>query len=260
MKLARTLVPYALPVFVFFAYLFMYIPIIVLVMFSFNGASSTHYWQEFSLRWYKELFQSVEIMEALKNSLIVALSSVVLSISMGLLFVFYGAHTFLKKSLLFFYGSLAAPEVVLAVGLLSFFSLFTVPLGMTTLIAAHTLVGLSYVTPILYNRFVSIDYSLTEVSFDLGATQGQTFRRIILPLLYPAILSSCLLVFIVSLDDFILSFFCAGAATVTLPMYIFSVIRSGATPVVNALSTILLVVSSLVVLVFASLRIKTRVF
>lgn len=259
MKVVRALTPYILPLFVFAAYLLMYIPIIILVLFSFNKGV-THHWHGFSFRWYHELFKSVEILAALKNSLIVAFSSVVFSVGFGLLFVFYGANSFLRRCLFFFYGSLAAPEIVLAVGLLSFFSFFSVSLGITTLIAAHTLVGLSYVTPILYNRFMSLDYRLTEASLDLGATQGQTFVKVILPLLTPAIVASSLLVFIVSLDDFILSFFCSGASTVTLPMYIFATIRSGATPVVNALSTILLLVSSVVVLVFASFRAKTRMF
>ncbi len=258
MKALRTLAAHGLPVFVFFAYLFMYIPIIVLIVFSFNNGQ--YQWQGFSLRWYRELFVSVEIVEALKNSLIVAFSSVGLSVLMGLFFVFYGASSFLRNCLFFFYGSLAAPEVVLAVGLLSLFSFFSVPLGLITLIAAHTLVGLSYVTPILYNRFKSLDPRLIEASFDLGATEGQTFMKIVLPLLSPAIISASFLVFIISFDDFILSFFCAGSSTVTLPMYIFSVVRSGATPVVNALSTLLLLISSLVVLIATSLRVRTRMF
>jgi len=260
MKLIRSLVSYTLPLFVFCAYLFMYIPIIVLVLFSFNNGHGTHHWQGFTLKWYRELFSSVEIIQALNNSLIVAFSSVALSIVMGLLFVFYGASSFLKRCLPLFYGGLAAPEVVLAVALLSFFSIFSIPLGLTTLIAAHTLIGLSYVTPILYSRFKSLDYHLTEASLDLGATQGQTFVRVILPLLSPAIIASSFLVFIISLDDFIIAFFCAGASTITLPMYIFAVIRSGATPEVNALSTLLLLVSSFVVLIVISFRIRTRVF
>lgn len=250
---------YSLPTFVFLAYLFMYVPIIVLVLFSFN-TGRTHVLEGFSLQWYKELFQSVEILEALKNSLIVSFSAVALSITMAVLFVFYGADTFLKKLLYFFYGGLAVPEVVLSVGLLSILSFFSVPLGIMTLIASHTLIGLSYVTPILYSRFMTIDPRLMEASMDLGATRGQTFLKIILPVLYPAILTSALLVFIVSFDDFILSFFCAGAATVTLPMYIFSVIKTGATPVVNALSTLLLTVSSLIVLILVSLRVRIKFF
>jgi len=145
---------------------------------------------------------------------------------------------------------------VLAVGLLSFFSLLWVPLGLTTLIAAHTLIGLGYVVPMIYTRFSELNYALTEVSMDLGATRTQTFMRIILPLLSPTLFASALLVFIISLDDFVISFFCSGATTQTLPMYIFSVIRSGATPTVNALSTVLLGVSSLFVILFSLLNIK----
>lgn len=248
-----------MPSFVFLAYLFMYIPIIVLVLFSFN-TGRTHVLEGFSLQWYHELFQSVEVVEALKNSLIVSFSAVFLSITMAVLFVFYGSDTFLKKLLFFFYGGIALPEVVLSVGLLSLFSFFSVPLGLITLIAAHTLIGLSYVTSILYSRYETIDPRLMEASMDLGATRGQTFVKIILPSLFPAILTSSLLVFIVSFDDFILSFFCAGASTVTLPIYIFSVVKTGATPMVNALSTMLLAVTSLVVLILVSFRVRIKLF
>lgn len=101
-----------------------------------------------------------------------------------------------------------------------------------------------------------LDYRYTEASLDLGATQSQTFFRIIIPLLSPALMAASLLVFIISLDDFLISFFCSGGAAQTLPLYIFSMIRSGSTPVVNALSTLMLVVSSLIVLLFSSLKIK----
>lgn len=260
MKVIRKITSLSLPIFVFFAYLLMYVPIIVLIFYSFNSGQTPHKWQGFSFVWYRELFRSVEILDALRNSLIVAFSSVLLSVAMGLFFVFYSSKNILQKFLFAFYGSLAAPEVVLAVGLLSFFAFFSVPLGLTTLIAAHTLVGLSYVTPILYSSFKSISQSITEASLDLGATEWQTFKKVIIPILYPAIMGAALLVFIISFDDFILSFFCSGASTMTLPMYIFATIRSGATPVINALSTLLLVMSSLVVLVFTLFSVRTRVF
>jgi len=155
-----------------------------------------------------------------------------------------------------FYASLATPEIVLAVGLLSFFSIFSIPLSLTTLIAGHTLIGLGYVIPILQTRFEELDKRYMEAALDLGATQGQAFWRIMIPLMWPAITAAALLVFILSLDDFLISFFCSGGSTQTLPIYIFVMIRSGATPVVNALSTLLLVVSSLLVLLFSSLKIK----
>ncbi len=237
-------------------YLFLYIPIIVLVITSFNHSSNTSHWGGFSLRWYHELVNSLDIINALKNSLIVASISTLLSAVLGVLFVFYSAKSKLSNLMVLFYINLAVPEIVLASGLLSVFSFFSIPLGLTSLIAGHTLIGLGYVIPLVYTRFVDIEDRYTEASLDLGATQGQTFVRVILPLLMPALFAGALLSFIVSLDDFLISFFVAGGSTQTLPMYIFSIIRSGATPVVNAVSTILLLVSSVAVLCYSLISVK----
>lgn len=237
-------------------YLFLYLPIIVLVLFSFNSNEFTYEWQGFTTRWYHELFASVEIWDALRNSLIVAGSSVFLSVTLGVLLVFYSAHTVFRKAFLLFYGNLAVPEIVLAVGMLSLFSFVSIPLGLTSLIAGHTLLGLGYVVPMVYSRFVELNERFTEASLDLGATQGQTLTKIILPLLSPALLAAGLLVFIISFDDFVISFFCSGSATQTLPMYIFSMIRAGSSPVVSALSTMLLLVSGILVLIFSSLQVR----
>lgn len=257
MEQSRSVVSkYFLPFATCAIYLFLYIPIIVLILFSFNDNEYTYQWSSFSLRWYYDFFSSVEIWDSFKNSLIVACSSVVLSITMGLLLVFYSAHTYFKKVFLLFYGNLAVPEIVLAVGMLSFFIFFGIPLGLTTLIAGHTLIALGYVVPMIHSQFMELDNRFTEASLDLGATQNQTLLKVIVPLLSPVLFSAALLVFIISLDDFIFSFFCAGASTQTLPIYIFSMIRSGASPVVNALSTVLLGVSSILVLIFSSLQIK----
>ena len=110
--------------------------------------------------------------------------------------------------------------------------------------------------PIIHARYKELDKQYLEASLDLGATEGQTLRYIMIPLLRPAILAAALIVLVISLDDFIISFFCSGGATQTLPMYIFVMIRTGASPVVNALSTVLLILSSILVLLFSSLRIK----
>jgi len=260
MELRRRISPYILPFFVSLVYLALYAPIIVLIVFSFNKNPLSFKWHGFTFEWYRELFSSVEIVQALKNSLIVAFSSVFLSITMALFYVFYGTSSFLHRLMLLFYGSLIAPEIVLAVCLLSIFTFFSIPLGITTLIVGHTLIGLAYVVPIIKTRYQEMDYRLIEASMDLGATESQTFYKIVIPILSPAIISAALLVLIVSLDDFLISFFCAGASTLTLPMYIFSEVRSGATPVVNALSTLLLVVSTLLILILTSLKLRTRIF
>ncbi len=244
------------PLWVLAFYLFLYVPIIILVIFSFNTSSFAGQMSGWSLRWYYELFASVEIWHALKNSLVVAFSAVFLSLVMGIALVVASARTYFHKVAFLFYGSLAVPEIVIAVGLLSFFYFLSVPFGLTTLIAGHTLIGLGYVVPMLHARVSELDYRLTEASLDLGATQMQTFFNVTLPLLRPAIVGAGLLVFVISLDDFLVAFFCAGATVQTLPLYIFSLIRAGSAPVINALSTILLVVSSLLVLLFSSLRVK----
>lgn len=238
-----------LPWFVFAVYLFLYLPIGILVLLSFN--KNTHFvWQGFSLKWYHELFQSVQVWDALSNSLIVAFSAVFLSLVMGTLLVFYTKNN-IKKVHLLFYGTLAAPEIVLAVGLLSLFVYMGVSLGLVSLIVGHTLLGLGYVVPMLYARMQEMDESLIEAAMDLGATQSYTLYSVVLPFLSPTLIGAGLLVFITSFDDFVFSFFCSGASAQTLPIYIFSVIRSGATPMINALSTILLCVSCLFVLLFS---------
>jgi spermidine/putrescine transport system permease protein len=248
-----------LPIVVASFYLFLYIPIFVLIVFSFNNNAFTYSWLGFTTEWYSDLFASTEVWHALKNSLLIAMSSVALSLTLGSVLVFFGSRAIVKRLLLLFYGSLAMPEIVLAVGLLSLFSFFAVPLGAITLIVGHTLLGLGYVVPIVHARFIELDVSLIEASYDLGATKRQTFFSVVLPLLAPALVAAGLLVFIISLDDFIISFFCAGASVQTLPLYIFAVIRTGASPMVNALSTLMLLVSSFLVLLFSFLHIhKSR--
>lgn len=245
-----------MPFFVATVYLFLYVPIVILIIFSFNNAAFPYVWKGFTLNWYHELWHSTEVWDAVYNSFCIAILTVFFSLVMGVALVLYAAHSVMVRSLVLFYGTLAAPEIVLAVGLLSFFSLCSVPLGFTTLVAAHTLLGLGYVVPILYDSYSELDYSVVEASMDLGATKFQTYWWVVLPMLRPAVVAAALLVFIISLDDFMISFFCSGASTQTLPMYIFSMIRSGTTPIVNAVSTVLLLVSSLLVLLFSSLNVK----
>lgn len=240
-----------LSLFVLGTYFFLYVPIIILIVMSCNASPYFYDWQGFSLKWYYQLFDSVEVWTALQNSVIIAVSSMLLSLILGVLLVFYARKNLLKKINLLFYGTLAAPEIVLAVGLLSLFVFLSIPLGLLTTIAGHTLIGLGYVVPMMYTRMQELDGTLLEAAMDLGATYNYTLYSVVLPFLRPTLIGAGLLVFIISFDDFIISFFCAGPTAQTLPLYIFSVLRSGATPMVNALSTILLVISSLFVLLFS---------
>ncbi|OGB97563.1 hypothetical protein A3F06_03465 [candidate division TM6 bacterium RIFCSPHIGHO2_12_FULL_36_22] len=239
-----------LPTTVLGIYLFLYIPIVIMLIFSFNNNQLGYFWTGFTFEWYQQLFQAQELWFALKNTLIIAVVAVFLSLIFGLMIV-YSFGKKLDKFFSIFYLSAMIPEIVIAVGLLSIFSWLMVPLGLNTLIIGHTLLGLGFVVPILHARYGEMDNRLLEASADLGASTRQTFFKVILPFLYPALISAALLVFIISLDDFLIAFFCAGPTSQTLSLYIFALIRSGVSPVINALSMLMLMVSMLLVLLFS---------
>ncbi|MCI5052875.1 MAG: ABC transporter permease [Simkaniaceae bacterium] len=242
-------------------YLFLYLPIVILIIFSFNTATFPAPLEGFTLKWYRELFSTPDLWHAFFNSLKVAVSSTMLSLTMGTLLIYLqlrGGR--ISKFIPLFYGNLVIPESILAVSLIGFFALFHIPLGLTTLIVAHTILGLGFVVPILYLRYREIDPRLAEVSYVLGASPTKTFFKIILPMLKPALIASGLLVFVISFDDFILSYFCSGTCFETLSLYLVSSIRFGISPVVNALAAILLILTSLLTVLFFSSKRKVRVF
>lgn len=257
----RTNVAHYASVFLVIAtYLFLYLPLVVLTVFSFNKDSFPAPWGGFSLRWYYELLDSDYLWEAFTTSLTVAVSATCLSILMGILLLYAFMQSRRARSVMhMFYVNLVIPEVVLAVGLLSLFSFLRVELGLTTLIIAHTVLGLGYVVPVVYQKFCSIEPQLIDASFDLGATVTQTFFRVVLPLLRSSLYASALLVFVISFDDFVLSYFCSGSSAQTLSLYIESMMRTGISPVVNALSTLLLAVSSVLVFLFCYYNARSKI-
>jgi spermidine/putrescine transport system permease protein len=242
-----------LPIFVSLVYLFLYTPIVVLVLYSFNKGGFPDAWQGFSLHWYHDLFHSHEIWRAFQNSIIVASVSSFLSVGMSVMFI-HGLRHYKRDMIGLFYSNALIPDIVLAVGMLSLFSYFMIPLGLTTLIAGHTLLGLGFAMPIIKGRYDELDKSLIEASLDLGASMRYTFFYVIVPFLYPALLVAFLLAVIISFDDFLISFFCAGSSVQTLSLYIFSMIRSGISPVVNALSTIMLIGSCLMLFIMMTFQ------
>lgn len=254
MRLKSFLLPFYVGIFC----LFLYLPILILTVYSFNQGGFPAQWVGFSLCWYHALFGSVEIWRAFQTSVTVALSAAFLSVILGLMLV-YGAKHLKSNVAYFFYSNILVPDIVIAIGMLSLFSYFFIPLGMITLIIGHTLIGLGFTIPILKARFDELDYRLVEASLDLGASAWYTFYHVVLPFLYPAILVSILLVMIVSFDDFVISFFCAGSSVQTLSLYVFTMIRSGISPTVNALSTIMLVVSSVFILAISLLQTRLGV-
>lgn len=261
MNVVRTFISrYALTSFVSLVYLFLYLPIVILIVFSFNSVAFPYRWVSFTFDWYRQLLESVDVWPVVVNSLVVASSAVLLSITFAVLFVFYSGRTSLGRLMPLFLINIIIPEIVLAIGLLSLFVFFGIPLGLTTLIAGHTVIGLGFAIPIIKTRYDELDPSIIEASLDLGATIHQTLIRVVLPFLTPAIVAASLLVFIISFDDFFIAFFAAGPTSQTLSLYIFSSIRTGVTPTINALSALMIVLSSVLVLLFTSLRTRVRIW
>ena len=247
------------PLLVFLVYLFLYLPIVLLAIFSFNESRFPVQWTGFSLCWYKALWQNPEVLEAAKNSLFIGCCSTFLSVLFGTAFVFASKWWRSQWWYNIFYANILLPDIVLAIGILSICTFFWVPVGYVSLICGHTLIGLGFVVPILRARFVELDPVLTEASLDLGATHFQTFVKVILPLMQPALVASALLVFTLSLDDFLIAFFCSGPSVQTLSVYVYSKARTGIDPSINALSAIFLMVSSLVVLLMCLLKVAEQV-
>jgi spermidine/putrescine transport system permease protein len=249
-------------------FFFFYAPIVVLVLFSFNNGRSVSQWESFSLRWYVTLFQNDAIALALRNSLIVAtISTVVSTVLATLVAVGMERFTFPGKVALdsALYLPIIVPDIAMAVMLLLFFVQagqalgvfgFRVNLGLTTVILAHIAFNLAFVTVTVRARLAGFDRALEEAASDLYANEWATFRYVTLPLILPGILAGALLAFTMSLDDFVVTFFTSGPGSTTLPVRIYSMVKTGITPEINALSTLMLLAS--MVLVFVSLLLQRR--
>ena len=248
-------------IFLFCLFSFLYAPIAILIVFSFNSMTFPAPWHHFTLHWYRELFSQYDLWIAFFHSLIVAMTSSVICLLLSVCFLYFlawGGKA--EKTIPLFYGNLIIPEIVLAIGLVSYFSVLQISLGLFTIIIAHSILGLGFIVPILYVRYRDIDHTIFEASLALGATVFQTFRQIILPLLAPTLIAGTLMLFVLSFDDFILAYFCCGSTLQTLPIFLISSIRYGISPVINALATILFVFTISLVGLFCSLNRRTKVF
>lgn len=242
-------------------FLFLYLPMIVLIIYSFNSRGFPAAWDSFTLQWYQELPSAFDLWESFGISLWVAIISTLLSLIMGLFFVFLIHHNrYFARHLSLFYGNLVIPETVLALALVTYFMLLGIPMGLSTLICSHTLLGLGFVVPVLVVRAREIDPRLIEASTVLGASSIATFIQVTLPLLKPAIVACSLLIFVISFDDYILAFFCSGSAIPTLSVYLASSIRYGISPVLNAFSSLLLLLTIGLGTLFFSVNRRTRIF
>jgi len=228
----------------YFSYVFLYLPIIVVVIMSFNSSKNLFVWRGFSLQWYPAVFADASIMEGLGNTLIVATSVTVLATVLGTLMA-VGIHRYTRGGLIraFALAPALLPDLLLAIGILSLFTLLNGTLGLHSVIMAHTTFAMAFVTAIVLARMASLDPSLEEASRDLGAGAVRTFLRVTLPQLAPGVVAGALLSFTLSLDEFVIAFFTAAPTTPTLPIAIYSMVRFGVTPEINALATMLLFVS-----------------
>lgn len=228
--------------------LIMYIPIFLVILYSFNESKMSSVWGGFSLKWYEELFRDESYFEALINSLILAASSSLCAAVIGTLGAYGMTKVKLKANSAAEYVSMLPimiPEIILGMVFMVFFALIGLPFGMTTLIIAHTAFCIPYVYMQVKARLVGIDKSFEEAAMDLGAGRARVFFDIVLPLIMPAIASGVLLSFAMSLDDVIISVFVTGVNVNTLPLKIYTQLKTGVTPKVNALCTLMLGVTIL---------------
>jgi spermidine/putrescine transport system permease protein len=238
---------------------FMYLPILVLAVFSFNASRYSANWEGFSLQWYERLFNDGRILSSLQDSLTVAIVAVSVSAILGtLMAVGLAKYRFPGKSLYqgISYLPLIIPDIAIAVATLVFLASLAIPLSLWTIIAAHMVFCLAYIAVVVSSRLANLDPQLEEAALDLGATPVQAFIKVLLPELTPAIVSGCLLSFVLSMDDLLISSFTAGGGANPLPIEIFSRIRTGVKPDINALSVMLISVSAVVAFLAEYVRFK----
>lgn len=234
-----------------------YLPIVLVVVYSFNENRISTMWSGFSLRWYETLFRDRAMFEALVNSIVLGLSSSLAAAVIGTL----GAVGFTKiqartKNVVEYISMLPmmTPEIILGMVFLAFFSQLNLPFGMLTLLISHTVFCVPYILMEVKARLVGMDKSLEEAAMDLGATPRRTFFDITLPLIMPAVLSGSLLAFAMSMDDVVISVFVNGPRLSTLPIKVYTQMKTGVTPEINALCTLMLVVSVGILLLYSLVR------
>ncbi|KPQ17578.1 MAG: ABC-type putrescine uptake system permease component PotI [Rhodobacteraceae bacterium HLUCCA09] len=227
-----------------FGFAFLYLPMVILIVYSFNESRLVTVWAGFSTRWYGELFRNEQFLDAAWVTLRVAFFSATFATVLGTMaaYVLVRGGRFFGRTLFsgMIYAPLVMPEVITGLSLLLLFISINLDRGIVTIILAHTTFCMAYVAVVVSSRLVSFDRSVEEAALDLGATPFDAFRSVTLPIIMPAVVSGWLLGFTLSLDDLVIASFTAGPAATTLPIQIFSSVRLGVSPEINALSTILI--------------------
>jgi len=228
-------------------YLFLHLPILVLMVFSFNSSRFGVSWTGFTLDWYRRLLERDDLLLGLRRSVLVGLATALVATVLGtLIAVALGRRRFRGRSAVeaFLYLPIVTPEIVVGISLLMLFAFAGVPLGLATITVAHIAFGVAFVAVVVRARLAGMDGSLEEAALTLGADEITAFRTVTLPLLAPGIVAGALLAFTLSFDDYVITSFVAGAGSSTLPLVVYSMVRRGIEPSVNAISTVVIVVTA----------------
>ncbi len=243
-----------------FVYLFLYAPIAILIVYSFNDTKYALSWKGFTWEWYESLFDNSDLIQVALNSVKLALTSATLATIIGTLgAVALYRYAFRGKQLLngLIFILIMSPEIVMGISLLLLFVTLNFPLGFWTLLLSHVTFSIPFVVITVLSRMSGFDKHLIEAAQDLGASEFQTFRKVILPLLTPAAIAGWLLSFTLSMDDVIITFFVTGPDYEVLPLKVYSMVRLGVKPEINALSTLMFVLT-LVIVLFAQSLLKEK--
>lgn len=236
-----------------FVYLFLYLPLVIVVLFSFNDSRLNAEWVGFTWKWYGKLFSNREMLTAAMNSLIIATVSAGVATLLGTL-AGIAMHQYRLRLLpLLVLAPIAMPEILMGVSLLVLFIMVNMTLGLLSVMLAHITFSIGFVALSVRARMAGMDPVLVEAARDLGASPWRCFREITLPLLLPGILAGGLMAFTLSIDDFVITFFTAGVGSSTLPLQIYSMVKIAVTPEVNAVSTLLMLLTLIVISVTARL-------
>jgi spermidine/putrescine transport system permease protein len=226
-----------------FVYGFLYVPLIIVVAYSFNDSKLNAEWVGFTFKWYSLLMNNEQMLVAARNSLLIALVSSFFATVLGTL-AGLAMHKYKLRLLpILVLTPIAIPEILMGVALLIFFVMLNMTLGLFSVTLAHIAFCIGFVAIVVRSRLQGMDESLVEAARDLGATPVQSFRLITMPLIMPGIIAGALMAFTLSIDDFVITFFTAGAGASTLPLQIYSMIRIAVTPEVNAISTLLMLLT-----------------
>jgi spermidine/putrescine transport system permease protein len=237
----------------FVAYAFLYAPLVIVVAYSFNDSRLNAEWVGFTLDWYVKLFHNEKMLRAAWNSLLIGMVASVVSTVLGTM-AGYAMYRFRSRLLpLLVLAPIAIPEILMGVSLLIFFVLLNVALGMVSIVLSHIAFCVGFVAIVVRSRLAGMDESLTEAARDLGATPWQAFRLVTLPLIMPGVVAGALMAFTLSIDDFVITFFTAGVGSSTLPLQIYTMVKIAVTPEVNAVSTLLMLLTLTLILIASRL-------